>query len=180
MEVTNRSIVEGIRARLGKAKGKWADKLELVLWAYRTSPKTATGEAPFNLVNKSSVVIPAEVGMTTHRILNYNEEKNGELIRENLDMLDEERKIAHIRSEKYKSQVRAMYNRKVKIKRFSVGDLVLRRVDTLKPTGKLDANWEGPYIVTEVLKGGAYKLTDQEGKKLPCPWNIRNLKKYYV
>lgn len=138
---------------MDKAKRKWAGELDSLLWAYQTSPKTAAGETPFNLVYGSSVVIPAEVGMATHRTLNYNEKKNGELIRENLDMLDEEREIAHICAEKYKSHVRAMYNKRVKVRKFSEGDLVLTRADSLKSTGKLDANWEGRYVITDVLKG---------------------------
>ncbi|KAL8499011.1 hypothetical protein ACS0TY_022101 [Phlomoides rotata] len=53
--------------------------------------------------------------------------------------------------------------------RFEKGDLVLRRIDALKPTRKLDSNWEGPYLVTKVLAGGAYGLDDEEGRKLPRP-----------
>lgn len=42
VKVTNRTLLEGIRARLEKAKGNWAEELDYVLWSYRTSPKTAT------------------------------------------------------------------------------------------------------------------------------------------
>lgn len=42
---------------------------------------------------------------------------------------------------------------------------MLRRADALKSTGKLDPNWEGPYVVTEVLKGGAYELKDMEASR---------------
>lgn len=57
---------------------------------------------------------------------------------------------------------------------------MLKKADDLKPMEKPDPNWEGPYIVEEVLKGGAYKLKNDEGKVLPRPWNVNNLKKYYV
>lgn len=180
VEVTNRTLVAGIKARLEKAKGNWAEELDSVLWSYRTSPKTATGEAPFNMVYGSAAVIPAEIGIESHRILTYDENQNIGLLRENLDLVEEVREDARIRSEKYKQQVRNAYNKKVQIRRFEKGDLVLRRADALKPTGKLDPNWEGPYVITEVLKGGAYELKDMEGKTLPRPWNISNLKKYYV
>lgn len=36
--------------------------------------------------------------------------------------------------------------------------MVLRRGDAFKNTRKLEANWEGPYKVTQTLRGGAYKL----------------------
>lgn len=84
----------GIKARLGKAKGNWADELDSVLWAYRTSPKTAIGEAPFSLVYRSTAVVPTEVEMESHRILNYNEHPNLGLLKENLDMIGELRKEA--------------------------------------------------------------------------------------
>jgi hypothetical protein len=41
-----------------------------------------------------------------------------------------------------------------------VGDLVLRlRQDS---HGKLESPWVGPYIVTEVIPGGAYRLQDKK------------------
>ncbi|KAL0444274.1 UNVERIFIED_CONTAM: hypothetical protein Slati_2150100 [Sesamum latifolium] len=72
------------------------------------------------------------------------------------------------------------YNKRVKSRSFQVGDLVLRRVDALKPTGKLDPTWEGPYKVTSVIGKGAYELKDPEGRPLPRPWNVHNLKKYFA
>ncbi|KAL0381942.1 UNVERIFIED_CONTAM: hypothetical protein Slati_4608400 [Sesamum latifolium] len=72
------------------------------------------------------------------------------------------------------------YNRRVKSRNFQVGDLVLRRADALKPIGKLDPTWEGPYKVTSVLGKGAYELEDPEGRPLPRPWNVHNLKKYFL
>ena len=40
--------------------------------------------------------------------------------------------------------------------------------------------WLGPYVVSKVLKKGAYELTDFEGNKLPEPRNGLYLKKYYA
>jgi hypothetical protein len=50
-----------------------------------------------------------------------------------------------------------------------VGDLVLR----FKPDGhgKLESPWLGPYVVTEVIPGGAYRLRDKKiGKDESNPW----------
>ncbi|GJX16999.1 reverse transcriptase domain-containing protein [Tanacetum coccineum] len=49
-----------------------------------------------------------------------------------------------------------------------------------KDGGKLGPKWEGPYEVTEALGKRAYKLRDRNGKILPRTWNVRNLKKCYV
>ena len=41
------------------AKGVWPDELPGVLWAYRTTVRTPTGETPFKLAYGSEAVIPA-------------------------------------------------------------------------------------------------------------------------
>ncbi|KAL2227023.1 UNVERIFIED_CONTAM: Retrovirus-related Pol polyprotein from transposon [Sesamum indicum] len=60
-EVTNRTILQHLKARLSSKK-EWSDELPGVLWAYRTTPRTSTGETPFSLVYGSEAVIPAEIG----------------------------------------------------------------------------------------------------------------------
>lgn len=77
-----------------------------------------------------------------------------------MDLVEERRVDATFRSLRYKQQIRDAYNKKVQVRRFEKGGLVLKRADALKPMGKLDPNWEGPYIVERVLKGGAYELKD--------------------
>ncbi|GKV15413.1 hypothetical protein SLEP1_g26207 [Rubroshorea leprosula] len=42
VESVNKCILEGIRPRLEQHKAKWADELNNVLWAYRTTSRTAT------------------------------------------------------------------------------------------------------------------------------------------
>ena len=48
-EVANRSLLKIIRTRLEGAKGVWPDELPGVLWVYRTTMRTPTGETPFKL-----------------------------------------------------------------------------------------------------------------------------------
>ncbi|GKV12323.1 hypothetical protein SLEP1_g23482 [Rubroshorea leprosula] len=42
VESVNKAILEGIKPRLDQVKAKWADELNNVLWAYRTTSRTAT------------------------------------------------------------------------------------------------------------------------------------------
>ena len=64
------------------------------------------------------------------------------------------------------------YNQKLKLKRFHIGDLVLRKVTPAMKDpaqGKLGPTWEGPYKVIHYL----------DGNKLPRLWNVEHLKSYY-
>ena len=62
---------------------------------------------------------------------------------------------------------------------FNIGDLVLRLVLSNKDHHKLSLPWEGPYIVAEVLRPGAYKLKTIDGKIFTNAWNIEQLRRFY-
>ncbi|KAL0443980.1 UNVERIFIED_CONTAM: hypothetical protein Slati_2120700 [Sesamum latifolium] len=169
VEITNRILVQGIKKRLDRAGGTWVEELTSVLWSYRTAPRGSTGESPFTLVYGTEAIIPTELGMPSHRILHFNEEHNSQLLKEHLDLVDKLREMAFIRTQRYKSTMINAYNKRVKARHFQVGDTVLRRVDTLKPVGKLDPKWEGPYKVTKIIGNGAYELENTEGCLLSRP-----------
>ncbi|XP_022014203.1 uncharacterized protein LOC110913687 [Helianthus annuus] len=88
----NKSIVDGIKARLGTRRRGWVDELPSILWAHRTMPKTSTGETPFSLVYGSEAVIPAEVGLPSPRLTAVNTVDNEAERRLDLDLLEERRK----------------------------------------------------------------------------------------
>lgn len=180
--VTNRSIVQGLKTRLGKAKGDWVENVPNVLWAYRTTPRTSTGETPYSLVYGTEAVIPAEVGLPSPRVINFVSSANEEELRCNLDLLDERRDNARIKQAKYKEAMAKYYNDRVLSRQFKPGDLVLRKNEAshAEPTGKLSPHWEGPYIVSDATKSGSYMLTTVDGKLLPRPWHISNLRRFYV
>ncbi|GJV90795.1 NYNRIN-like protein [Tanacetum coccineum] len=60
-EVTNRTILQGLKTRLGKAKGQWVKELPNVIWAYRTRAHAANRCTPFSLVYGSEAVLPSEI-----------------------------------------------------------------------------------------------------------------------
>ncbi|KAL0445717.1 UNVERIFIED_CONTAM: hypothetical protein Slati_1699600 [Sesamum latifolium] len=138
VEVTNRILVQGIKRRLERVGRNWTEELTSVLWAYRTTPKGSTGESPFSLVYGTEAIIPAELGIPSHRVMHFYEECNNDLLKESLDLIEELREKTFIRIQRYKNTMINSYNKRVKARSFQVGDLVLRRVDTLKPVGKLD------------------------------------------
>ena len=60
-----------------------------------------------------------------------------------------------------------------------VGDLVLRLRQSNKGRHKLTPPWEGPYIITQVLKPRTYKLANEKGEILNNCWNIEQLRRFY-
>ena len=77
-EIANRSLLKIIKTWLEGAKGVWPDELPSVLWAYRTTVRTPTGETPFKLAYGSEAIIPAKVHMANHRVMKYRDEENKE------------------------------------------------------------------------------------------------------
>ena len=71
-------------------------------------------------------------------------------------------------------------NKREKLRRHNIGDLVLRKVmpATKDPTqGKMGPTWEGPYKIIRYSRQGIYHVDTMDGKKIPQPWNIEHLKK---
>lgn len=68
-----------------------AEKLPSILWAYRTTVRTPTGETLFLLEFGTDAVIPVEVGIATHRTMNFNSGKNEEGLKNSLNFLEEKK-----------------------------------------------------------------------------------------
>ena len=182
VEAANKVIKKLLKTRLGEKKGAWVDELPGVLWAYRTTHKTATGETPFALAFGHEAVVPAEIGVGTHRTEYFNEEQNDEQICLNLDLLEEKRAGASQKVAQCQQRMMRYYNKNVRVRQFRAGDWVLRKVNqnTREPNhGALGPKWEGPYRVIRATGPGAYKLAYQDGRDVKRSWNAEHLKKYF-
>ncbi|GJR18230.1 reverse transcriptase domain-containing protein [Tanacetum coccineum] len=182
VERENRSLGEGITARLDERSKDWIGELSHVLWAHRTMIKSSNGETPFSLTYGTEAVIPAEIGMPTLQTAKVDLTKNDEALEINLYLIEEKREQAAIQEAKSKVKMEKYYNFKVRSISFGPGDMVYHSNDAshAKDGGKLDPKWEGPYEITQSLGKGAYKLKDRNGNELPRTWNICNLKKCYI
>ncbi|XP_071699750.1 uncharacterized protein [Rutidosis leptorrhynchoides] len=130
-------------------------------------------------IEKCLAILPAELQVLTNSTAIH--EENEENLRFNLDLLEERRKAALIREASYKRMIESYYNMRVKPSTFRVGDYVLRLNSTSKVEyeGNLGPNWEGPYVISQVLGKGSYKLETTTGKPIPRSWNGENLRKFY-
>ncbi|XP_050229198.1 uncharacterized protein LOC126678339 [Mercurialis annua] len=184
-EATNKAIKLIVQKMIEENPRQWHVLLSEAVWANRTSQKSATGTSPFRLVYGYDAMLPMELTVTSTR-RRYQSEFSKEdyfdkMVIDSLD-LDEERLTALDHLEAQKRRVERAYNKRVKRKVFTVGDIVWKAVLPIghKDTrlGKWSPNWEGPFIVVNKLEGGAYLLANIDGEEHERAINGQFLKKY--
>ena len=125
VESANRVLLRGLKRRLEKAKGTWAEEVPKIVWAYHTTPHSTTKETPFSLVYGSVAMIPIEIQESSPRFQNFVAEESNKERKVNLDLLDEVREEARIKAEAFKRKVEYRYNSKLRLRQFQVTDLVM-------------------------------------------------------
>ena len=143
--------MNGLKKRLDDAKGKWVEELPHVLWTYRTTSRKSIRETHFSMIYGAKVVIPFENGFPTMRNNTFTSDGNDELLKKNLDLVEERRENVMVQLAYYQHKLKQGYDMNVKLRPLAPGDLVLRKVlgNTKSPAwGKLGPNWEGPYRIT--------------------------------
>ncbi|XP_043696606.1 uncharacterized protein LOC122647222 [Telopea speciosissima] len=160
--------------------------LSEVLWAFRTSKRTATGTTPYALTFGHYAILPMEVTMKSLRVARQYEMSPSQYkdsMMAELDDLDEECLLALDRVQAQKAKVAKAYNRTVRPMVFVESDLVLKALLPIgykdPKFGKWSPTWEGPFVVHQVLKGGAYRLRTVECQVQLRLLNGKYLKNYH-
>ena len=138
-KVTIRTLKAALKTKLEGLKGKWVEYLPEVLWAYRTTHKSATQETSFALAFGTEVVAPVEIELKSPRIELASVEHNEEALRLNLDLLDEKCDQVLKRTRDYQRKTVRYYDQKVKPRSYKSGDLVLKK---LLPARKRSYTWK--------------------------------------
>ena len=114
VEYANRVLLRGLKRRLEKAKGTWAEEVHRIVWAYHTTPQSTTRETPFSLVYGSEAIILVEIQESSPRFQNFVAEESNEERKVNLDLLDEVREDARIKAEALKRRVEYKHSSKIR------------------------------------------------------------------
>ena len=154
------------------------------LWAYRTNAKNATSYSLFQVIHGVEAITLVECEILSLNIAIHVLPDTTKLEERlvHLEHLDEQCIDVLTSNKAHKNRVKSQYDKSVKPRIFSEGELVLLWDQDKEPlgAGKFRSMWLGPYVVSKVLKKGAYELIYFDGNKLPEPRNGLYLKKYYA
>ncbi|XP_070019694.1 uncharacterized protein [Nicotiana sylvestris] len=164
---------------------QWNENLSFALLGYSTTVRTSTGATPNMLVYGTEAVIPTEVEIPSLRIIQEVKLEDAEWVKnryEQLALIDGKRMNAVCHGQLYQNRMSRAFNKRVKPRQFTPGQLVLKKIFPYKDEakGKFSPNWQGPYIVHRVLTGGALILAEMDGEVWPKLINPDVVKRYYV
>ncbi|XP_055803484.1 uncharacterized protein LOC129872552 [Solanum dulcamara] len=184
VEAANKNIKKILR-KIVDGHRQWHEKLPYALLGYRTTIRTSTGETPYMLVYGSEIVIPAEVEIPSLRIIQEVGLDDAQWIRsriEQLMLIDEKKMDAVYHGQLYQNRMAKAFNKKVKPRQFTPGQLVLKKIfpHQGEAKGKFAPNWQSPYMVHTVLSGGAVILAEMDRTVSTKPINSDSIKKYYI
>ena len=120
-----------------------------MLYAHRTTRNSATQETPFALAFGTEAVAFVEVGLKLPRIEFASAEHNEEVLRLNLDLLQEKSEQVLKRIEDYHRNTTRYYDQRVKPRSYKPGDLVLKKLRQQGKTphmGNWDLIWKVPIL----------------------------------
>ena len=159
--------------------------LFFALHGYQTSVRTFTGATLFSFAYGMEVVLSFEVEIPSLRILVESGLKKSEWAQtrfDQLNLIEGKRLAAMSHGRLYQSRVKNTFDKRVRSRKFSEGDLVLKKVLQVQKDhqGKWALNYEGPFVVKKAFLGGALLLTNMDDEELPLPVNSNIIKRYYA
>uniref|UniRef100_A0A2N9IB95 RNA-directed DNA polymerase n=1 Tax=Fagus sylvatica TaxID=28930 RepID=A0A2N9IB95_FAGSY len=187
-EATNRMLLRILSKMVFDYGNDWKAHLADVLWAYRSSPKTATGFTPFSLVYGTDTISPTELVVPSPRVMQGSElETDANMCAEarmaDLEGLDEARDLAKAKAQRNYQKMANVYSKALRVRIFAEGQMVLKAAEfvrrNLPSPSKFSPNWDGPYIIREAHGSGYYRLSKSDGTTLADPINGKWLKHYY-
>ena len=120
-------------------------------------------------------MLPSDLDYGTLRVKAFDRDRAMEAQQDTVDLLEEAHKMTIIHSAHYQQTLRRYHERKIRGRILKVRDPMLQRTQSTKEKHKLSPPWEGPYMVTEVIRSGTYRLKANNDDILTNTWNIEQL-----
>lgn len=135
-EVANKIILSGMKRKLDKAKGLWAEYFHEMLWSYYTTPHSTTKETPFYIVYGADAMILVEINSPIWHGINFIIELNHAGLDKIVDLLEEDIAMVQVKDIQAKQRMEHRFNSRVRPRSFHEGNLVLKRITDAKKKGR--------------------------------------------
>jgi len=138
--------------------------LPFALHDYQAYVRTSTGATSFSLVYEMEVVLPFEVDIPSLRAQAHFDQ---------LNVIEGKRLAAMSHGRLYQSNVKNAFDRRVCLRKFSEGDLVLKKLSQVQKDhrGIWAPNYEAPFVVKKAFSGIGLLLMNMDDEELPSPMN---------
>ncbi|GKB65495.1 reverse transcriptase domain-containing protein, partial [Tanacetum coccineum] len=154
---------------VGENRASWSDKLDDVLWAFRTAYKTPIGCTPYKLLYGKACHLPFELEHKAYWALkhvNFDLSIAGDHRKVQLNELNELCDHAYENSLIYKEKSKRIHDTKIKNRVFNVGDQVFLFNSRLKM-------FSGLSRIFEAFRARGFVLRSQELQVLSFIWEIQ-------
>lgn len=185
VESLNKSLVNIIKKILEINKKSWHKKLVNALWVDRVSQKKSIGMSPFELVYGVDTVFPTSLTVPVVKLLQEAGSEDDHMQRRINQMIHLQRTREEVFQNTFKLQerIKKIYDRKEKVDKFQLEELVLKwdaRNEEKGKHGKFKNLWKGPFKVATYRGHKYFLLKEMNGED--CPRGLENgrpLKRYH-
>nr|GEV32319.1 reverse transcriptase domain-containing protein [Tanacetum cinerariifolium] len=178
VEVSNRGLKRILERTIGENRASWSDKLDDVLWAFRTAYKTPIRCTPYKLVYEKACHLPIELEHKAYWALKHANFDLQTASDHKKVQLNELRDQSYENSLIYKEKTKRLHDSKIKDRVFNIGDRVLLFNSRLKIfSGKLKSRWSGPFTISHLYPYGTVELSQPDGPHFKI--NGHRLKHYF-
>eukprot|EP00253_Pinus_taeda_P032858 PITA_32858 len=151
-EYSNKSLVNIIKKLLEINKKNWHKRLVNALWADRVSEKKSIGTSPFELVYGVDTVFPSSLAAPVVKLLQEASSEEDPMQRRLNQMvhLQQTKEKVFKKTSKLQEKIKKIYDRKAKVDKFQVDDVVLKwdaRNEEKGKHGKFENLWKGPFKI---------------------------------
>eukprot|EP00731_Ephydatia_muelleri_P009172 Em0004g1510a len=185
-ERLNQTVTKSLVKYINTDQSDWDEKLECVLFSYRTSVHATTKYTPFYLMYGREAVLPPQL---------QTECKDGNDVLFSMTGIESKAQeyatnLEEVRTEVFtevtsniqnaQAKQKLYYDRKHARTGFQLGDRVLLRNmrNLTRKGGKLKKEWSGTYVIDELCGKGLYRLKNESGEILKKKYNSAQLKIY--
>jgi len=152
---SHRTLAEYLRHYINNDQTDWDEWLPYAMFTYNTTPHTATGFTPFELMYGHQAILSTALTKQPKPTYSYDYAQE---LRKRIRATNQLAK-EHIKQENIKSK--QQYDKSINEKLFKVGNKVLLYDETVRRgrSKKLESQWIGPYTIIE--KKQQHKLHDK-------------------